>query len=233
MSIGGWGGMLSYGQHSLSQNEASGKIRDGRLGVYGLYNNHALTADVYLAYGRQNNEALRRYGDLAEQADSNYHSNVFELGIRTAYALGHGRDVKWRISPYGEARLARYSHNGWREIGAGVYGQQADSEYDSITELGLGLEFMRDLGIKGRYGVDIGYRRIVSGTSMSQRLSFAAAPEVGFDVTGQGLDKHSVVASIRGDVALADNCRAGGELRQRFGADGQDVSATVQVAWSF
>ncbi|WP_297964511.1 autotransporter domain-containing protein [uncultured Anaerovibrio sp.] len=220
------GVFVSYGTFSFADNLSHDDVKDTRLGLYGGYSNGPHSGYVYLDYGWLKNDLTRQAG-LGYQAKADYKSRILELGGEYKYDL-NARNMKvWHVSPYANIQLSRLSQDGYTEHGAGIWGQQVDSQSNTYFAGGLGLEFKRYLS-SGSYTMRLGVKHAFTGSDPKFTYGYAGDDHNRYEMRGQN-DKTHFVMSLGGEAEFAPGWTLAGDVALQKGSHDKDLMAALTL----
>ena len=225
------GAFASYGTVGFADTGASNRLKDTRLGLYGGYKHGPHAGYVYLDYGWLKNDLRRGLAGLDLTAEADYDSRILELGGEYKYDLDAFKNTPWHISPYGNVQLSRLWQDGYRERGAGVYGQRVASAANTYFALGLGVEFKRYLP-KGSYALRLGVKHALAGADPRLRFGYVGNDAESYEMRNEQ-DKTHFVLSINGESEFAPGWTMAGEAGLQKGAHAKDVMCafTLKRMW--
>ena len=226
------GYLLAYSKHDLSSGSAQGKAHDYRLGIYGLYRQQELSANIYASAGWHNSSTERNYSQLSRRATSRYRGYTLGLGAKVGIDLQYGKPNAWHTVPYLRLDALHYTQNSYREHGADAYNQTgADYSGNSLTA-GIGVEFVRDLQAKGSYSLALGYQRKLVGLDTPLTTSFSGSSD-SFIVHGSTLDRNTLQMKLSANIQASKSMRLQTELQQLVGSRSKNTTLSLQANWSF
>ena len=128
-------------------------------------------------------------------------------------------------------QLSRLWQDGYRERGAGVYGQRVASAANTYFALGLGVEFKRYLP-KGSYALRLGVKHALAGADPRLRFGYVGNDAESYEMRNEQ-DKTHFVLSINGESEFAPGWTMAGEAGLQKGAHAKDVmcALTLKRMW--
>lgn len=219
---------LAYGKNNGSSSLSQIKNKDIRFGLYTGYQKDARDWHLYAGYGWQDNEATRYSPTLAWKSDSQYHSRTIEIGGQYKYDLHYNTDRTWHTSPYIKLQAVRYSQDGYRESGAGVYDQQARPMNSTYIAGQTGLEFSK-VNKRGSTALHIGYKHIFAGYDPAVLVNFAGNPGGIFTATGNSMDRNLLVVGLSGRHKMNGSWLLDGRIEVERGARDRNILGEVTI----
>lgn len=223
---------LEYGKNNVTSSMANSASQSYKLGVYGGYSQGALNVQTYLNYGRQSNEATRYLNQLGLKAESDYRSNALGIGIEARYNLHYNKETQWQVSPYTNVQITRYNQDAYMERGAGVFNQEAEKLLNTYSTGEIGIEAHRELS-KGRYGVSLGYKKVLSGNNPDMTIAYSGNLSKKIKISGHEQDSEFVVLGVNLQGELANNWTLDGQVDCELGRGSKNLTASVMArrAW--
>lgn len=223
---------LEYGKNNVTSSMENSASQSYKLGVYGGYSQGALAVQTCLTYGRQSNDATRYLNQLSLKAESDYRSKVLGFGIGARYNLHYNQETKWQVSPYTNVQITRYNQDAYVERGAGVFNQETEKLLNTYSTGEIGIEARRELS-KGRYGVSLGYKKVLSGNNPEMTIAYSGNLRKKIKISGHEQDSEFVVLGVNLQGELANNWTLDGQVDCELGRGSKNLTASVMArrAW--
>lgn len=161
---------------------AKNKTNDCRIGLYQKWDKDNSKSYVYANIGYEKINSTRILPSLETKAKGETKGYIVEIGGQ--YKQRNKDDKSWNISPYVNGQMSYYKQNKYEESGAGVYDYQIQDFDNFYCAIEPGVELKRKLE-NSEYGISIGYKNIVKGTSPKIEYSFADDKENIYNIRGK------------------------------------------------
>ena len=161
---------------------AKNKTHDCRIGVYQKWNKHDNESYAYADIGYEKINSKRILPSLQTTAQGKTNGYIVEVGGQ--YKQKSKEDKIWNITPYVNGQISYYKQGKYEEAGAGVYNYQIQDFDNLYCAIEPGVELKCELE-NSEYGISIGYKNIVKGTSPKIEYTFADDKENIYNIKGK------------------------------------------------
>lgn len=204
---------LSYGSGEYAENGLADRQKDYRLGLFYAEEKGAGSGFLYADYGWQRHKV--RLENTARPD-----SHVWEAGGEYQYDLWHGRNDGWRLSPYINGAISRFSQDGYT---AGNWQVDASSNTYAAAETGIELRKKKD---GTDYALRMGYKRVLTGNDpeFSGNHGGSAITESG------AMDTNYFTAALYGTAPLYKDWKIGGDLHWEKGSRDDELALALMMS---
>ncbi len=224
---GYWGGFVSYSSNSVSESWDKGDYDSYSFGMYGSAQRGRGEWNGYVSYGRQEIETERYLKVLGKELKTSYDGRLLGIGAEYSYQAAEGE--AWKLEPYVRSDASWFDRDSWEE--AGTYGLRSEGTSGTYWtgELGIRAEKKEK---EGRYGIQIGYERVLDGNNQENGVQFAKGGS-GFTAVGEEDSRNRWQAGIYGEYEGDNGWSAGGSVEEGWSSAGNEVTASLYVRRAF
>jgi len=221
---------FGYERTSFSNDSASDKLQDYRLGFYNGYSKGNAQLQTFVDFGSERHKT-QRSAALLGTTKANYRGKLAELGAEYKYTLLHTAEKSFQVAPYVNGRLSRYWQKSYQEQGHGLFDKAVRGYSSSYAATELGLEISRKLP-KGSYGFRAGYKEVWTGNDPTLTFNYAGDSKHSYRNNAK-FDKHFVTASLKGSMKLNHKWSLEGNAGLVKGAHDKDGNASLTLKYQW
>lgn len=205
-----FGFMGAYRTSSFSAESLNNSLKESRFGIYSGWHKDASDLFLYFDAGRGRNTLHRSLRHLNLATQSEFDSQVYELGAEYRHDLHYHDNKIWHVIPYLAGQLNFYSQDSYNERGAGIYNQHFEQLNNTYFSLETGIDLKREFVNGSNYGLRLGYRHAFAGTDPRQSFYYAGDPRHLYTKYSKS-DRAHLIAAINGDYEFAPRWTISGE----------------------